>query len=141
MKPRVRCPASGFTLLEVVVALAILGLGLVAVIQIFSGGLRLARATEEYSQAVHLAQAKLEEWRMAESLSEGEEEGEFNPRYRWWVGIRKVEVLPMEKKEIQAPVELYQIQLKVRWETGGTEKAATFESFRLMKYREDGSKR
>jgi len=131
---------AGFTLLEVVVAMAILGLGLVVIMELFSSGLRLARMSEEYSQAVGLARAKLEEVRIAENLAEGEEQGEFNREYRWKVGIKKVEVLPVEKGDIQAPVDLYQIQVHVLWGGGAGERSATFESYRVLKPKEEGQK-
>jgi general secretion pathway protein I len=50
----------GFTLVEVVVAMAILGISLVVVIELFSGGLRLGRASEEYTVAAQLARQKIE---------------------------------------------------------------------------------
>jgi prepilin-type N-terminal cleavage/methylation domain-containing protein len=48
---RLRTRNQGFTLLEIVVAMAILGIGLVVIIELFSGGLRLARVSEEYTKA------------------------------------------------------------------------------------------
>jgi prepilin-type N-terminal cleavage/methylation domain-containing protein len=45
----------GFTLIEVVVALTVLGVGLIVIIELFSGGLRLGRMAEEYTQAVSYA--------------------------------------------------------------------------------------
>ena len=43
MKPHRSNRNQGFLLLEVVLALAILGVGLTVIIELFSGGLRLAR--------------------------------------------------------------------------------------------------
>ena len=51
----------GFTLIEVLVAVAILGVGLTVLIELFSGGLRLGRASEEYTKAVNYARMKMEE--------------------------------------------------------------------------------
>ena len=51
----------GFTLIEIVVAIAILGIGLVVIIELFGGGLRLERTSEEYTKAVGYTSMKMEE--------------------------------------------------------------------------------
>jgi prepilin-type N-terminal cleavage/methylation domain-containing protein len=61
----------GFTLIEIVVAMAILGIGLVVIIELFSGGLRLGRASEEYSKAAGYARMKLEEVMVSQLTGEG----------------------------------------------------------------------
>jgi len=43
------------------VALAILGIGLTVIIELFSGGLRLGMTSEEYTKAVNYARVKMEE--------------------------------------------------------------------------------
>ncbi|NWG02305.1 MAG: prepilin-type N-terminal cleavage/methylation domain-containing protein, partial [Syntrophaceae bacterium] len=50
--------AKGFTLIEVLLAVLILGIGLTLIIELFSGGLRLARTSEEYTRAVNYARMK-----------------------------------------------------------------------------------
>ena len=140
MMERKRSSIGGFTLLEVVVAMAILGLGLVAIMELFSSGLRLARLSEDYSKAVSLARTKMEEVRIADQLAEGEEQGEFDKYYRWKVGVKKVEMFAAEQKEFQTLVELYQIQVSVIWGAGPGERSAIFETYRLMKPKEDAQK-
>lgn len=140
MLGRKRSSIGGFTLLEVVVAMAILGLGLVAIMELFSSGLRLARLSGEYSKAVSLARTKMEEVRIADPLAEGEEQGEFDKDYRWKVGVKKVEMFAAEQKEFQTLVELYQIQVSVIWGVGPGERSAIFETYRLMKPKEDAQK-
>ena len=61
----------GFTLLEIVVAMAILGIGLVIIIELFGGGLRLGRASQEYTRAAGYAKLKLEEIALSSTLEEG----------------------------------------------------------------------
>ena len=63
----------GFTLLEVLVALAILGLAVVTMIQLFGQGLRLLKVSGDYQQAVLLADQKARE---VETVREGTESGE-----------------------------------------------------------------
>ncbi|MDD5544814.1 MAG: prepilin-type N-terminal cleavage/methylation domain-containing protein [Acidobacteriia bacterium] len=53
--PRRAPPASGFTLLEVIVATAIVGLVFVAMMEIFSSGLRTEGQADEYATAMQHA--------------------------------------------------------------------------------------
>ena len=56
-----RLRARGFTLLEIAVALAILGIGVVTVLQTFQGALRLQRRASQENQALLAARRKLDE--------------------------------------------------------------------------------
>ena len=70
---------AGFTLLEVIVALAILGTAVVASIQGFAGGLRLLKLAGDHQQAILLADQKLREVTVFE---DGKEEGTEGP-FTW----------------------------------------------------------
>jgi len=132
---------SGFTLIEVVVAMAILGISLILVIELFSGGLRLGRASEEYTQASHYAQMKLEEIAMTRQMEEGSEEGEFDSTYRWQVETKKVEILPLEgATDYTPPADLFQVQVRIIWKSGRQEKTTTIETFKTVKPESDESK-
>ena len=51
----------GFTLFEVLIAVMILGIALPILFQLFSGTLRSVKKSRDYTQAMALAQQKLEE--------------------------------------------------------------------------------
>jgi len=70
---------AGFTLLEVIVALAILGTAVVASIQAFAGGLRLLKLAGDHQQAILLADQKMREVTV---LEDGKEEGTEGP-FTW----------------------------------------------------------
>ncbi|MBI4753396.1 prepilin-type N-terminal cleavage/methylation domain-containing protein [Candidatus Desantisbacteria bacterium] len=53
---------SGFTLLEVMVAVSIFGLTVITLLGVFSNGLNLLRLTNNQTQAIILAQSKLAEF-------------------------------------------------------------------------------
>ena len=80
---------SGFTLVEVMLAVAILSVGIVLVMQAFRTALQVAKRTEELSESTWLAQAKWAE--LILRVESGEtlvrEEGSFpeNERFRWRV--------------------------------------------------------
>jgi general secretion pathway protein I len=124
----------GFTLMEVVVALAVLGVGLIVIIELFSGGLRLGRVSGEYTRAVGYARVKMEDIALAREIKEGMEEGEFDKNYRWHLEVQKVNILPGEQPfDITLPVDLYQIKLQVIWKSGSQERSAGIESMKVIK--------
>ena len=124
----------GFTLIEVVVALAILSIGLMVLIELFSGGLRLGRVSGEYSKAVNYGRMKMEEVMTQQGIEEGTDEGKFDDTYRWQVDLKKVDLLPADKiGPFEPPVLLYQIRVDVLWKSGPKERSARFESFRTIK--------
>jgi general secretion pathway protein I len=138
---RLKVENQGFTLLEVLVAMAILGIGLIVIIELFSGGLRLGRTSEEYTKAVGYARMKLEEISLAKSLEEGIEEGEFDREYRWQVEVKKVDLLPPGREtSYQPPVALYWVRIEVLWKSGTRERTTALESYRLLKAEESGQR-
>jgi general secretion pathway protein I len=133
--------AKGFTLIEIIVALAILGIALTVIIELFSGGLRLGRFSKEYTNAVNYARMKMEEIESQENIEEGTVEGEFDPIFHWRVGMKKVDILPAEKSaDFKPPVELFQIRVDVLWKSGSQERSASIESYRTIKGRDHEKK-
>ena len=124
----------GFTLLEVIIALAILGIGLTVIMELFSGGLRLGRVSEEYTKAMNYACLKMEEIAIQNTVTEGEDEGEFNDTYRWKVNVEKVDILPGDKgTEFKPPVEFYHVRVNITWTAGSKERSASLESYKTVK--------
>lgn len=82
---RARHSERGFTLLEVLVALAVLGISLVVLVRLVSGTLRLERAAQDYSGALAVARARIDELSLEEAPTSraGEADG-----FRWWVTAR-----------------------------------------------------
>ena len=111
----------GFTLLEVLIAFAILAVGVVSLIQLTSQGLRLLKVSGDHQQAVQLAdrlardtQVLAEEAKSEPAVETGEE-GAF----AWERRVTRV-ALP-EELEPQTPVPgkevpgLYSVAVAVRW--------------------------
>ena len=133
---------NGFTLIEVVVALAILGVGLTVIIELFSGGLRLARASMEYTKAVNYARIKMEEIAVKPTVEEGTQEGESDDKtFRWQVGVKKVDLLSIDKSiDYKPPIELFQVKINVFWKSGSKERSTSIESLKAIKP-EEGQKK
>ena len=132
----------GFTLIEVVVALAILGVGLTVIIELFSGGLRLGRTSMEYTKAVNYARMKMEEMMAKPVVEEGTQEGESDDKvFRWQTGAKKVDLLSIDKSiDYQPPVVLFQVRIDVFWKSGAKEKSMSVESLKVIKPEESEKK-
>jgi type II secretion system protein I len=102
----------GFTLLEVLVALAILGTAVVASIQGFAQGLRLLKLSGDHQQAMLLADQKV---RDVTTPVEGREDG-TEARFQW---NRTVTRLPMPELESGARPNrwgVFEIDVRVKWD-------------------------
>ncbi len=131
----------GFTLIEVVVGLAILGVGLMVIIELFAGGLRLGRVSGEYTKAVNYSRMKLEELALKPPAEEGVEEGEFNETYRWKIETKRIDLLPFERDtDFKPPVELFHVKVDVIWKSGLKERSVGLESYRTIRLKSDEKK-
>ena len=132
---------TGFTLIEVLVAVAILGVGLTIILELFSGGLRLGRTSEEYTRAVNYARMKMEEISVKPIVGEGVEEGSFDDTFRWQMEVKKVNLLPVENKpDFKPPVQFFQVQIDVMWKSGAKDRSTRIETYRTIMPEEDDEK-
>jgi general secretion pathway protein I len=127
---RSRAQDRGFTLIEVLVALLLLATTVVAALQVFGGGLRLARAAGDHTEATLLASAMLAELPPG-PLEEGTTEGEAPP-YRW---TRRVALepglVPLDPDSHEAVgLRLARVSVEVRWGQGRHVELLTLRAWR-----------
>lgn len=104
----------GFTLLEVLVALVILGVAVVAAIQGFAQGLRLLKLSGDHQQAVMLADQKAREVITPEEGRERGEEGAFG----WERTVAPVPAPDLQPASGAVPAwRVYRIAVRVQWDT------------------------
>ena len=103
----------GFSLLEVIVALAIMAMGFVTVLQLFSGSIRSVGMSEQYLKATTLAQSKMGELEM-NNYRVSEFEGTFanEENYRWQLDISPYIT---ELNSVENNIQLSEVLLKVFW--------------------------
>ena len=122
----------GFTLLEVVIAMAILGVGMAALLALFSGSLRLAGGSRDTSAAAVYASQRLEEALLAPNPAEGEEQGPFGEKYRW---ITRTTFLPPGGEG--GPYRPVRIEVTVTWGDPGAEHFVNMAATRWEKMAPD----
>ena len=123
----------GFTLIEIVVAFSLLAIGLAAAMQIAVGSMRQARSAEAFTEASLYAQSLLDGLGIGERLEEGGDSGRFDDRYAWELNVTPYEV-PSDPPidPVMVPVQLYRLDLLVRWERGRNAYEAQFSTLRAL---------
>ena len=129
-----RREASGFTLLEIAVALAILGIGVVTTLQIFSGSLRLQDRATRQSRAVLHARATMDALLFQPEITDHSEERTTADGYVTHILVRHAEPLEgapeLGDAEELPEVTLRYLQVDVVWQDGLGQKSYTVTSLR-----------
>ncbi len=120
----------GFTLLEVVVALAIAALALAALFQAASGGLDNVDIAQRTLGAARRAQNLLAESGVVSPLSPGVRSGEAEG-YRWQVTVRPAVAGRPAGNGTPAVPALYSIEARVSWRRGLVARTVTLATLRL----------
>ena len=124
----------GFTLLEVIIAFAVLALALTLLLGTLSGSAREVRASADAGRAAMHAQSLLDQVGVGEALRPGSRDGEFEDgRYRWNLSIdRYVDPARRARDTIEpgAP-QLMLLALHVEWGEGGPRERLDLQSLRL----------
>jgi general secretion pathway protein I len=119
-----RRPDRGFTLLEVIVAMALFAAGIVLVLRLFSGALRLSAGSRDASASAIYAGQRMEEALLAPNPVEGMERGTFGDNYRWEVDTS------FAPREEEKPYDEIRVRVTVRWTDGRDERAVDLSATR-----------
>ena len=138
-------PSQGFTLLEVLIAVAILGTAIVVLLLQFSVALRAGSITQNVTVAVLHAKEKIEELKMERELSESSNSGTFGDGYEWETQVLpyRHETIPEDEQTYaDLKVETYQLNSIVKWKDGERTKQVlltTLKTVRKKEWKEDRS--
>jgi prepilin-type N-terminal cleavage/methylation domain-containing protein len=116
----------GFTLLEVLAAMVILGMSLAVILQLFSANLRGIAASEEYLAASMAAEAKMREVTDTGDFTERSWTETTSEGYRMDVSITPA----MEERTESLPVELHEITLTLHFIRGLKDRTITLRTMR-----------
>lgn len=117
MTPPNRRRQRGFTLLEVIVAFALLALALSLLLGALSGASRQVRESADGSRATLHAQSLLAQLGAGEALQPGRQEGSFEgERYRWQLEVAPfADPLAARAQVDPGAPQLLDVRLVVRW--------------------------
>jgi prepilin-type N-terminal cleavage/methylation domain-containing protein len=122
----------GFTLLEVLVALTIVGLGVVTLLQIFSLGLRLQARSNSRTDAMVQGGQLMDELLARRNFAEGPAAGKFGADGRWTAHIQSSRDAP-SSLGLSSDWELKEIALELLMRDGERERQIGLKTLRLGK--------
>ena len=127
----------GFSLLEVLIAFAILSISLGVLLQAFATGMRNAALADDYTRATLYAESILAALGREAPLEEGERSGAINEQFTWHSRITPyTEGLPPPSEPTQGSepmrVRVYQVSVAVSWAGArGKQRSVALETLRL----------
>ncbi len=128
----------GFSLLEVLVAFAILAVSLGILLKIFSGGANTALLAEEYTSAVQIAESLMANEMAKAEMLPGETVGDEDDRFHWLLSVTRapftMEDIDLEKLN----AEFFRVAVTVTWGDDGRE--LHLSTLKLLSKKPDESK-
>ncbi len=121
---------SGFTLLEVVVAMAIVGLGVVTLLEIFSLGLRLGAKSSEDTESMAYGRQVMEEVLARVSIEHGANQGALQERGGWQLRVEDVRE-PERTLSLASAWQLKEVTVGVR--LAGAGRDVELKTFKLVR--------
>ena len=122
-----RAEAAGFTLLEVVIALAIAALALIALFHAGGGGLFAADIAARIEEAIERAQSHLSAFGRAGAITAGWIGGDDGDGYHWELRASPIARAPA----LGASLVLYDVTVGISWRDGSRTRTVTLETRRL----------
>ncbi len=119
--------SAGFTLLEVLVALALLGIALLVVIQLFSAGLRGISSSGDYVAAAAKAETRMREALDDDALAE-KTSSEQSDGYRIETSIKET----LKERTDNLQVKLLEIGVTIYWNRGARERSLALKTMKVV---------
>jgi len=122
----------GFTLLEVLVAMTILGLGVVTLLQIFSSGLRLGSRSSARTETMSSGARVMDNLLAQKKLPEGSQNGTLAAGGRWNSRVQMVrDTAP--SLNLSSNWEIKEVALDMTVNEAGDERRLELKTLRLTK--------
>lgn len=125
----------GYTLIEVVVAFALLAFAMTLLLGSLTNATKQVRSSSDFGRAALHAQSLLDQAGVGEALAVGRRDGDLEGgRYRWEMNVtpfRDSAALPSQPQVLGAP-QLLRLELIMRWGRGGPREILRLQSLRLM---------
>ena len=119
---------AGFTLVEVIVALAILSAGLGLLLGMISNSLRQTASAQRMAVAGSLAQSLMAEAGTDLAIRAEMRDGQYPDGYRWRLNMQPND---SAGENDERPIGLYRVSAEVEWQEGAEARVYTLQSLRL----------
>ena len=119
---------NGFTLLEILVALAILATAVTIMFQLFSASLRNIAVSEDVVAASLKAEAKMREVLSKEELVVDSWEEQTDDGYRCVVNITDT----LQQKTDSLPMQLLQVDVAITWTKNSKERSLRLKTYKTV---------
>jgi general secretion pathway protein I len=119
---------AGFTLVEVIVALAMLSAGLALVLSMISNGLGWTASAQQMAEAGSLAQSLMARVGTELAIQPGEHAGELADGYRWRLTLAPYGEV---RQGDDSPIALYAVSTEVAWTEHDMPRSYSLTSLRL----------
>lgn len=126
----------GFSLLEVLVAFAILALTLGVLLRIFGGGTRTAQTVADYTRAISIGESLLATAGVEAPLEEGETEGDVDENYHWHLSVSPFpvdETLLVTDASVPPQFRPYWVVLTIEWGEESERRQFTLQTLRTLR--------
>jgi general secretion pathway protein I len=123
---------AGFSLIEILVAFAILSLSLGVILRIFAGGGHIAATADEYSRAILTAESLMASLGVEKPLQPGQSGGEIPGGYRWTVDVTPY---PFDQSLLggqKIGFNPYWVDLTVEWGDENDPRAFNLKTLRMI---------
>ncbi len=118
----------GFTLLEILVALALLSIALLVIVQLFSADLRGISVSEDYVVAVAKAESRISELLDDDNLSEKNWSEVTDDGYRIDASVKEA----LKERSDNLQVKLLDIAITVYWTQGARQRAVSLRTLKII---------
>lgn len=136
MRERVQ---AGFTLVEVMIATAIAAIGIVSLLELFSGSTRLVGVSAEQTEALIVARSIMDAALWQADVDESDQSSGSYGNYRWEIEVYElepqlgqVEGEEQEPETLSEDFELKEIRVRVSWPTPSGDRSIQLETARVM---------
>jgi prepilin-type N-terminal cleavage/methylation domain-containing protein len=128
MKKYKKLYKKGFTLLEVLVATAVLSIAITVILQLFSANIRNIAVSDDYVKAVTKAHIKMREILDESDITDKTYSEITNDGYKVDVSISEI----AKDRSENLNVKLFEIDLKLSWLKGNKEKFINLKTMKLV---------
>ena len=118
----------GFTLIEILASLTLIGVAVVYLVQLFSANLRTIGTSQDYMEALTRAEAVMREITERDKIEEASWQEETDQGYRVAVSVSEAE----KERTEDLPVKLLYIEMSFSWETASRKKSLTLKSLKVV---------